>query len=119
MTHTMPLLSSFLLLKYLICSTYKKPLLLTEYLFYFYSYVNPEFYHYFRSQRNKTINTVTCNSSFFIYQGNSYCDIRITPFSVGKKLGIFSKTRKLFLDKKDKQCCVVYYICYSIQQVFD
>lgn len=63
----MTLLFSFLLPKYLARSTYKKPLLLTEDLFYFYSYVNPEFYHYLRSQRNKTINTITCNSSFFIY----------------------------------------------------
>ena len=85
-------------------SNYKKPLLLTDDLFYFYSHVNPEFYHYLRSQRNKTINTITCNSSFFIYQGNSYCDIRVTPFSVGKKLGMFSKTRKpFFLDQKKKK----------------
>jgi len=84
-------------------SAYKKPLLLLEDLYYFYALTNPEYNYRLRSFRNKTINALTAEVPYFLHQGNSYQDFTLTEYSIGRKLGEFSKTRKPFFFRSKKK----------------
>ena len=77
-------------------STYKKLFLTYDDLLFFYSKVNPVSYRFVYGLRNKTINALTCEELFTIYQGKDCSDLWSTEYNIGKKVGMFSKTRKPF-----------------------
>ena len=90
---------------YLSRSNYKKHLLMLDDLYFFYSIVNPEFEYKLSSRRNKTVNNLSIRNTFYVHQGNSIKDVRLSEYSIGRKVGEFSKTRRPFfldLKKKDK-----------------
>jgi ribosomal protein S19 len=84
-------------------SNYKKPVLTFDELFYFYSIVDNGYKFKLPSYRNKTINGLNISYKFYIHQGNSHRDIKLSEYSIGKKLGAFSKTRKPFFFRSKKK----------------
>ena len=56
------------------------------------------------SDREKTINNLTCNSWFSIHGGkNNLMFYKSSEYSIGRKLGMFCKTRKPFFFRSKKK----------------
>ena len=88
---------------YLSRSNYKKHLLMLDDLYFFYSIVNPEFEYKLSSRRNKTVNNLSIRNTFYVHQGNSIKDVRLSEYSIGRKVGEFSKTRRPFFFRSKKK----------------
>lgn len=72
-------------------------------LYFFYSIVDPEFKYKLISRRNKTVNNLSIRNNFYIHQGNTIKDVKLSNYSIGRKLGEFSKTRKPFFFRSKKK----------------
>lgn len=56
------------------------------------------------SYRCKTINNLTCDAEFAIHNGRQHPVIyKSSEFSIGRKLGMFSKTRKPFFFRSKRK----------------
>lgn len=60
----------------------------------FYSKVNNKFIYNNPCFRYRTINSLNTGENYLVHQGNTWVDVNPENFSIGYKLGMFTKTRR-------------------------
>lgn len=60
----------------------------------FYSKINNKFEYYNPCFRYRTINNLNIDENYVVHQGNTRVDVNPEEFSIGYKLGMFTKTRR-------------------------
>lgn len=69
----------------------------------FFKKTNPSYRVGVDSYRSKTINNWNKNRNYTIPQGKTNITVWVDDYSVGKKLGMFSKTRKPFFFRSKRR----------------
>lgn len=69
----------------------------------YYSKINPDYVYMQDQSRAKTVNLLTINRFYRIHQGSIWTEMLITKYSLGRKLGMFSKTRRPFFFRTKKK----------------